>query len=235
MSAPTIAWDTRANKQPQGRECRVYERHGCELPTTCQPIAARSDQDIQWQATIRNVSEGGLAVVLGRRFERGAGLAIELPGTGSRPSETLLTKVMNISPLPDGKWLLGCAFVSRLSEDEVQCVVALARSLQAEKPLAPSSGKSQAPGLVLCDLWFEGTTHDGEQLKLPVRRLFLTGTWPLAAGTKLRLWVGDKSRFPKGICVKVVACRQQAEGWTVSYRPVEPISGRTLRALGFAG
>src|ERR1043165_2571735 len=62
-------------------ECRVRERRPCGLKTSCQPIAARGDKDVMWPATIRDISVASIGLVLGRRFEPGAGLAIEVPGT----------------------------------------------------------------------------------------------------------------------------------------------------------
>jgi len=247
MSAPTtVPWKTAPAPAPRGAECRVYERLVCELQTTIQPIAARSDRDIVWPGMIRDVSEGGVGLVLGRRFERGAGLAIELPATEERPAETLLAKVMHTTALPGNKWLLGCAFVSRLSEEEVRLVVALAESLRASAPapqsaLAPGEPQVQSPSQpagaphVISDLKFEGTTHDGQIVRVPVRRLFLTGAWPLARGTILRLWVTDKSSHPAGTRVQVLACQHQDDGWTVSYRPMEAMGVETLRSRGLGG
>src|SRR5205085_47274 len=134
MAAAPVAREPRANAPRTGRECRVYERHACGLETACQPIAARSDKDIVWRATVR-------------------------------------------------------------------------------------------------DLWFEGTSHDGQLVRVPVRRLFLTGAWPLTAGTTLRMWVGDKASHAAEVRVRVVECREQPEGWTVTYRPVEPLSVQALRSL----
>jgi hypothetical protein len=253
MSAATVPRALPAAQPPRGVECRVYERHTCGVETACQPIAARSSLDIQWPAAIRDISETGVGVVLGRRFERGTGLAIEVPGTGTRPPDTLLAKVVHVTALPGGQWRLGCTFVSRLSVDEVRAVAALGLALKPPPPavssLPPSSrapasngsapasppDKPLAQPLVIPDLWFEGTTDDGKVVRVPVRRLFLTGSWPLAAGTTLRVWVGDKHRAPTGLMVQVVSCRKQARGWKVSYRLMEPMSAQTLRALGFAG
>src|SRR5690242_12168671 len=61
----------------QATDCRVYERRPCHLPTSCQPAAA---QETRWAATIVDLSQGGVRLSLRRRFERGACLAIELPG-----------------------------------------------------------------------------------------------------------------------------------------------------------
>ncbi len=262
MSAATLAPE-RAAGLPRGAECRVYERFTCGLTTTCQPVAARSDHDITWPATIRDVSEGGLGIVLARRFERGAGLAVEVPGNADRSPETLLAKVVHTTRLPDNRWLLGCAFISRLSEDEVRLVVELAESLRAAaarakeapevpaaqasqpRPAAPTAKPSQPePNLpieqsgatpVMTDLWFEGLAHDGQTVRVPVRRLFLTGAWPLPVGTTLRLWAGDRQTNPAGILVKVIECREDGDGWTVKYRPVQPVSADVLRKLGFSG
>src|SRR5580692_1103433 len=94
---------------PWAADCRVWERHACGLQTSCQPIAARADKDILWRATLRDVSATGVGMVLDRRFEPGAGLSIEIPGLGG--GNTLLAKVVHATGLPEGKWLLGCAFV----------------------------------------------------------------------------------------------------------------------------
>jgi PilZ domain len=262
MPATTLA-PQRAVELPRGMECRVYERFSCDIPTTCQPIAARSDKDITWPASIRDVSEGGVGLILARRFERGAGLAIELPGSGDRPAETLLAKVVHTTRLPDNRWLLGCSFISKLSEDEVRFVVELAEALRggaagvkessgvpveqasqspATAPPAPASDSkptspaaASGPSPLMSDMWFEGITHDGQTVRVPVRHLLLKGNWPLPVGTTLRLWAGDRSTNPAGILVKVMECREQSDGWTLKYRPIQPVSADVLRKLGFSG
>jgi hypothetical protein len=243
MSVASIAAE-RPPGIPRGVECRVYERHACGLETTLQPIAARSDKDIVWPATIRDISEGGLGIVMGRRFERGAGLAIELPGKDGRTAETLLAKVVHTTELPGKRWLLGCSFISRLSEEEVRAVVTLAEALRTAAgpgatplpgPLAPAEPVSPAgPTPAMSNLWFEGEAQDGQIVRIPVRNLYLKGMWPLPPGTTLRVWSGDKSTNPAGILIKVLDCRKQSDGWIVKYRPVQPLSAEVLRRIGFA-
>lgn len=262
MSVATLAPDSSIDL-PWVADCRVYERFSCDLAASCQPIAARSDNDIVWPGMIRDISEGGVGLVLARRYERGAALAIELPGRDGRPRETLFAKVVHTTPWPGNRWLLGCSFISRLSEEEVRFVIELAASLRAaaqcgkEWAVAPASSStpprpaaSPAPSsqperavptaesgasLVMTNLWFEGLAHDGQTVRVPVRRLFLTGVWPLPAGTTLRLWAGDRKANPAGIQVEIVDCREQSDGWTVKYQPVQPVSADDLRQLGFSG
>src|SRR5438128_11861643 len=100
------------------RECRVYERFPSELATQCQPLAARSDNDINWPATLRNISAGGIGLLLQRRFEPRTGLAVELPDLdGSRV--TVFVRVIHATPQGKGAWLLGCSFVTPLTDERL--------------------------------------------------------------------------------------------------------------------
>jgi serine/threonine protein kinase len=81
------------------------------------------DTEEIWPLTIRDVSIGGVGVVLARRFEAGTELMIEV-GTG--PSSTprrLPVKVVRIEPDSVGHWVHGCAFASPLSEDELNALL----------------------------------------------------------------------------------------------------------------
>jgi hypothetical protein len=142
MSAATTARAPQAGEPHRFVECRVFERQDCGLTTACQPLAS-SSQAARWRATIRDISEGGVGLVLARRFERGTALAVELPASQDRPADTLLIKVVHVTPRRDCQWQVGGAFVSQLSEAEVRSVVALARLLQpssAEEPSASHAG-----------------------------------------------------------------------------------------------
>lgn len=216
--------DRAQSPKPSGVECRVYERLNCGLETSCQPVAARGDADATWQAKVRDVSVGGLGLVLKRRFERGAGLAIEIPATASRPGDTLLVKVVHTTRLPDGEWLLGCALVSQLSEDELKALVGLGQA--APPPAEPARA-------VVPEVTWEGWTDDGKVGARVVRRLHLTGAWPLQPGTRLNVWVGEKSART-AVQVEVNQCYQAGGRWTVNYRFVEPPSPELLRWFGFA-
>ena len=103
--------------------CRVYERQDCSLPTTCQPATVGDAHEIRWNATIRNISQGGVCLHLPRRFEKGTGLAVELPGDLERDSSIAFVKVIHLRRGEAGGWILGCKFISDLCEDEVQRLV----------------------------------------------------------------------------------------------------------------
>jgi hypothetical protein len=127
-------------------ECRVHERYPCELPTTCQPPSFLGNEEIKWEGKLRDISVGGVGVVLARRFEPGAVLSIELSDREGNPF-TLLGRVARVRLLPEGSWLLGCAFVSLLSPEEVETLCNLSNERAARKaeeesyapPIVPSS------------------------------------------------------------------------------------------------
>ena len=100
-------------------DCRVYERQPCEIPTKCHPASLLDMKEDGWSGAICDISQGGVRIRLPRRFERGTGLAIELPGDGVREPSTVFVKVVHIRALEDGSWALGCKFISDLSADEV--------------------------------------------------------------------------------------------------------------------
>ncbi len=247
MAAPTVL---SGRKTPPAREveCHVRECHPCGLQTSCQPIAARGDKDVQWPAIIRDISLSGLGIVLGRRFERGAGLAIEVPGTDSQPVDTLLAKVEHTTTLPENRWLLRCRFVSELSEDELSYLLALARAQQGvpeqEDALAegpggrarkayPLSGSGRYREVLIPGVNFEGTANLGQVARVPVRRLFLSGSWPSPPGTVLKVRLaGEPALFPD-VMIRVNSCILRDGRWTLNYTFLEKPSADLLSVFGY--
>lgn len=226
----TVAVEGARSARPrQGVELRVWERHPSELEASCQPLAARGERDPQWPAVIRDVSTGGIGLVLSRRFERGTGLAIEVPPGEQLPGETLLARVVHATRLADGKWLLGCAFVSTLSEEELQQLLSLARSQrQAALPdESPAPAAVSIFGVLLQSV-------DRTSGKLFARQLQIRGSWPLAAGTTLRVWVGGKTSQRVPVTLRVHQCRLLDGRWTLHYSFVNPPSPDTLRLFALS-
>jgi PilZ domain len=95
-------------------ERRAYVRHFCE-------IGALVDS---WPAQIANISQGGVKIVIPRRFEEGTILKVEVPLGRQGDYTMLLARVVRINPEPDGSWALGCAFTQLLSEEELQQLLA---------------------------------------------------------------------------------------------------------------
>ncbi len=220
MPTPTAAAPSSSPKPPRGVELRVWERFSCGLETSCQPLAARGDNDMCWSARIKDISAGGMGLVLTRRFERGTSLAIEIPATAASPADTLLAKVMHVTRLPGGEWLLGCAFVSTLGDDEVQNLLRLG-STQANEAKRT---------VVIPEVFLVGSVPgNGETIRLALP-LSVTGcSWPLAAGAIFKVSLGPDSTKAR---LKVNRCYQKENRWIVRYTFMDNSAPEVLRWFG---
>ncbi len=120
MSTPVLSVHEYPVPIESRRECRVYERQACEVPTACLPASVREMKETPWKGLIADISQEGVRLKLQRRFEKGTGLAIELPGDGEQAPSTVFAKVVHMRRYEDGDWMLGCKFLSELSEEQLQ-------------------------------------------------------------------------------------------------------------------
>jgi hypothetical protein len=99
-------------------ERRAYPRYPCNLAIFCRPVAARREE-LWWPAEVRDISVGGLGLVLLVHFEPGTILAIELEGPAAPVPRLLLARVVHARPQPGGGWFIGCELADRLRDDEL--------------------------------------------------------------------------------------------------------------------
>lgn len=224
MPVPTLSAVGSPAQTPARIDCRVRPRHACDLEASCQPVAARGDQDLQWPGTIRDISTVGVGLVLKRRFEPGSGLAIEVPAVGDRAEETLLARVRHATRLPDGRWLHGCSFISELGDDELQSLLGLSG---AQEPAGKAAADKPA---VVNDVTFQGLAEDGRTVAIRVKRLQPNPSWPLPAGTTLALRVAGSTGGRVRLVVKESA--QEGGKWVVHCRFLGSPRAEVARALG---
>lgn len=194
-------------------EHRSVYRFTCEVPTTCQPPSAWCKDP--WPATIRDISNGGLSLTLQRRFEKGSGLAIELPTEDGTPT-TVLARVAHVQTLEPGIWLLGCTFISELSDEEVQLVLNLDPVHEATLSDGGSAAKSSVNGVL-----FQALLRTGEVLRWYVKRLDMAGTWPLPRDRIVSMRIGGAQAAP--LELKVKDCKLFGSYWIINCKfAVEP-------------
>jgi hypothetical protein len=226
-----------------GIECRVYERHHCELSAPCQP-AGEGTNGARWPATILDISLNGVSLLLRRRFEPQANLAIELTGLGDDQSCTGIARVVHARPRGDGYWVLGCKFFSGMTEDELQ---GLLPSLQqrrttangdtrAAPPVVPSRIAGQPPqdapaGKALLAVHFQLGLPSGEQLDYIIRRLSVPADWPPSPGKTLTMAGGTASGVLPAIKVQVVRSWQHDGRWSVRCQLLTEARPDLVRAL----
>jgi serine/threonine protein kinase len=98
------------------REARAKKRVAAHSCTVCQPLQRSPDKG--WKGKVINLSEGGLCLMLGRRFEPGALLTVVLEGSKA-VRRSLVARVVWVKKDAPKQWRMGCRFDQPLSEPEV--------------------------------------------------------------------------------------------------------------------
>lgn len=230
-----------STSDPAVADSRALERYPCGLLTSCQPVAARSSGDMHWPATIRDISAQGMGLVLCRRFERGVGLAVEVPQKDGTSGDTLLCQVIHVQPWENGQWLMGVRFVSELGQGEVEAILDLAREAEEElRQSLPEGYEDDGKGgrrlreYVIPMVLFVWADQPPDVKPALVRRLIFRGRWPLRPGSILRV----KVPIAGGEQTEEVAFRvrqaEQIEGmWEISCGLHGAAGPEARRYLGF--
>ncbi len=121
MSQSTPGMTAQSTAASRKAERRVSVRFQSNAKGSCQTLSVQ--REAAWEATVRNISCEGIGLLLGRRFEPGALLAIELTEAAEGRKRLLLARVAHATQQPEGHWLVGCTLVHPLTEDEVQLLL----------------------------------------------------------------------------------------------------------------
>ena len=76
-------------------------------------------EDIDWAVSIKDISKGGLKLLVERRFESGTVLHINTATVSIDAPKALIAKVLHVVRDKTGRWSLGCQFAKELSSQEM--------------------------------------------------------------------------------------------------------------------
>lgn len=107
---------------PQDR--RAWVRHTCDLDTLCMP--PKNGTVKQWSARIRDISRGGMQLIVNHWIVPGTLLTIHLDSDSGEATQPLSVQVIFAMALPEGKWALGCRFPQPLSEQQLEGILRIA-------------------------------------------------------------------------------------------------------------
>ncbi|HEV3256512.1 MAG TPA: PilZ domain-containing protein [Gemmataceae bacterium] len=75
------------------------------------------DDSTPWQVVVRNISQGGIRLVLGNELATGTALSLRLSRPG-RASVLISARVVYVLEKPPGNFITGCAFEQPLRDDQ---------------------------------------------------------------------------------------------------------------------
>src|SRR5439155_19926880 len=107
-------------KRVPATERRAWVRFPSDQEVCCQPIASRgaADSEMGWMGRVRDVSLGGIALILKRRFEPNTVLTVDLSTKSGEASCCQLVRVVRVTPGTNGCWIVGCVFANTLTEEQ---------------------------------------------------------------------------------------------------------------------
>src|SRR5688572_19918432 len=90
---------------PDNEQRRVWVRYASVARTTVQPVENGGDGRLSGR--VRNVSRGGVNLVVDHHFTPGDMIAVEVPRDRPEETETVLACVIHVTPASDGHYSLG--------------------------------------------------------------------------------------------------------------------------------
>jgi len=101
---------------------RAADRFVPPRPLSCQVTAVVREG--QWAAQVRDLSTEGIGLVISQPFASGVVLGIDLANPSGRFVRFLLVRVLHCKKEAEGSFLLGGEFVGRLTQEELDFVLA---------------------------------------------------------------------------------------------------------------
>jgi hypothetical protein len=228
-----ISWRPRhrASAADADTERRVWIKFPSSVETICPTTAPLTPGSLA--AKVRNVSRGGVSLLVEHRFEPGSLLDIELPSTVEHPASTVLAYVVHATERSDGTWSLGCTFAREVAEEDLEALGAPGKKKEPpdqrnrERSVCKIAGKYQV-------------LTAGQDRKGPAEVLNI---WPSGVGllTSTAIDPGtllsvELSAAQTGAVQTILACvvhvtYRGEQGWALGCNFIRELSTKELRQL----
>jgi hypothetical protein len=199
-------------------EGRVHVRYNCDLPAACRPTSEWRIKEAHWPATVLDISQGGIGLVMRRRFEAGANLTIELAAGEGQEAYAVIARVVHVWAHPGGLWALGCRFLGELGDDELNRLLpapngpAAAAAVPTHAPAASPVAPSQAGTLILADVHLQIESQESGLQRFLVRRLTISSAQRPAPGRKLTIKIAKSGGPPRTFTAQVIGWDRGGKG-----------------------
>jgi hypothetical protein len=125
MGEQPMSFEAERPKNDPRTERRAWVRLRSEQEVCCLPatISTTDESESAWLAMVLDVSPCGIGLGMKRRFEPGTLLVVELSAAPNEITRPLPARVVHAAR-EKGYWVIGCAFASALSQEELQKLLA---------------------------------------------------------------------------------------------------------------
>src|ERR1700722_2973857 len=104
---------------PRGdEERRLWVRHPASLSTTVRPTS--NGRTLRISSRIKDISRGGVHLVVDHAFEPGQLITVELPLAGEEKTQSVLACIVRVNEESGGQWALGCIFSQELADEDLE-------------------------------------------------------------------------------------------------------------------
>jgi hypothetical protein len=216
---------------PVQEERRIWVRCPCDMEATCQPANTPDSQRVS--ARVRNISRGGINLLMPSPVETGSLLSVELPCTLGQSPSTVLAYVVRVAAYPSGEWTIGCTFASELTDDD----------------LKPFGAKREKPHPLDQRTWVRFPCHvqatyqfvkgagarswTGQVVNISANGVGLQTTQPIDLGRLLSLELRSANgQFTLNILACMVRLTPQENGqWALGCNLIRELSQKEIEAL----
>jgi hypothetical protein len=101
-------------------EKRLATRYPCDRDVRCAVNAGHGERLF---GRCRNLSRGGMGIVVRDRISAGTVLVVELLGRAGATTHSVQVCVVHVRPMPFRGWFLGCAFPEELPDTELKTLI----------------------------------------------------------------------------------------------------------------
>jgi hypothetical protein len=227
-----VGWRKPRSRGSQDAESdrRVWVRYPCDLEATCQ--SAKAPDGMRLSARVRDISRGGIHLLVNCLIDAGSLLSIEVPGAAADSSSMVLAYVVRVNATAEGEWSLGCTFATQLEDADLEPLGAKQVGSSARDQRAfvrfPCHARASYQ-LVKAD--------EAQQRPVPVVNISATGIalqadHPIDLGKLLSLELRGAGEFTVDILACVVRVSAQPLGrWLLGCNLIRELTDLELTAL----
>ncbi|MBI3412406.1 MAG: PilZ domain-containing protein [Planctomycetes bacterium] len=97
---------------------RLWVRFATDVATNVQ--LASNGQEMRFPARVKDISRGGVSLLVGKTFPAGELISLEFPHTGNHETHTVLACVIRVTAEGPGQWAIGCVFSQELTQEDLE-------------------------------------------------------------------------------------------------------------------